>query len=666
MKCKLSSLIMIISFLFGGFISNNQIKVNATTVNLDTYYKNVSNLGKDELLDGLAELTAKNHTYYTKYSECKEMCHKSDVDPNDSTKTIGFYSRLSLQGEWSSGGTIWNREHVWCQSLSNGLYPNTSESTKGAGGDIHHIRPEASKINNNGRNDKKMTDRNYAKNANWSEYIYDNNGTPYHMDTYTATDKWEPSNQVKGDTARILMYLYMHYSSDVSSKYNVEYATSELNIEDICYTDVGDENTAWEMLLKWNEIDPVDDFERSRNNYCASVTGTRNPFVDHPEYASMIWGDGKYEGDNDGGGDNNDQPITPDKEDANLDELSSLINKHFNNGYYVKDTKIDLTESSIKELLDLDEGFHNKATYLDLTTYFTPEELWMTNEKGVNSGYGTDENGNMTHFILSDNEEKIIDYVVEKGQFNWVNPNEDGMEGYYLTLKDLKVTSNQNWKVSNGVYESNDKDVIDLFKAVCAPCYKGFKNDLSNYITFDRVEIEEVNKTLELRLYANEVDAYKVNSGDNLFAKAIITKNTSNELKEVELTLSCTIKTNRVSYSSTQQVWKQNGINLINDKASSTSNVPDFKDTITAKFYKGSKVTIYLDNDMEFNKIVFTCNKTSYANVLYNSITSTTGVTVSKNSKVVTVTFANNVSEFVISSISEATWVDSIVVTSLQ
>ena len=160
------------------------------------------------------------------------------------------------------------------------------------------------------------------------------------------------------------------------------------------------------------------------------------------------------------------------------------------------------------------------------------------------------------------------------------------------------------------------------------------------------------------------MDAYKVNSGDNLFAKAIITKNTSNELKEVDLTLSFDNESNRVSYSTSQQVWKQNGVNLINDKASSTNSVPNAINPV--KFFKNSKVTIYLDNDIEFNKIVFTCYSTTHSNALYNSILSTTGVIVSRNSNVITVTFANNVSEFVISSISAATWVDSIVVTSLQ
>ena len=50
------------------------------------------------------------------------------------------------------------------------------------------------------------------------------------------------------------------------------------------------------MLVEWNNLDPVSSFESNRNNYCASVTGVRNPFIDHPEYANAIWGDGSNSG----------------------------------------------------------------------------------------------------------------------------------------------------------------------------------------------------------------------------------------------------------------------------------------------------------------------------------------------------------------------------------
>ena len=44
------------------------------------------------------------------------------------------------------------------------------------------------------------------------------------------------------------------------------------------------------LLLRWNEQDPVSDKEKERNDAIYNdFQHNRNPFVDHPEYARMIW-----------------------------------------------------------------------------------------------------------------------------------------------------------------------------------------------------------------------------------------------------------------------------------------------------------------------------------------------------------------------------------------
>lgn len=43
-------------------------------------------------------------------------------------------------------------------------------------------------------------------------------------------------------------------------------------------------------LLKWNEVDPPSREEKLRNErICKFYQHNRNPFVDHPEYANLIW-----------------------------------------------------------------------------------------------------------------------------------------------------------------------------------------------------------------------------------------------------------------------------------------------------------------------------------------------------------------------------------------
>jgi len=45
------------------------------------------------------------------------------------------------------------------------------------------------------------------------------------------------------------------------------------------------------VLLTWNRQDPVSNWERRRNDIIYyNYQHNRNPFIDHPEYAELIWG----------------------------------------------------------------------------------------------------------------------------------------------------------------------------------------------------------------------------------------------------------------------------------------------------------------------------------------------------------------------------------------
>ena len=76
-------------------------------------------------------------------------------------------------------------------------------------------------------------------------------------------------------------------------------------------------------------------------------------------------------------------------------------------------------------------------------------------------------------------------------------------------------------------------------------------------------------------------------------------------------------KANRTSFSTTQQIWEQNGITFTNDKASSTTNLADYSAPV--RLYAGSTVTISYPG---MTKLVITSNGTAkYKTALEDSLT---------------------------------------------
>jgi len=269
------------------------------TTSKDTFYSSANLTGKKgtDLQNSLATLMYSKHKYYTTYDDIRGANAYSDADPNDPTKLIAFYGGISIDNAWN-GAAVWNREHVWCQSLSNGLY-----GTTGAGADIHQLKPSIKNLNSL-RNNRAYAEVKDLKNVTVVEVTYNNNktGNYYVKDdtvkttTYNTKEngRFEPRNAIKGDVARILMYIYTHYAKSVTNNASNAKA-GNLSITDIVYTPERTAQSAWNLLIKWSNLDPVDSFEINRNEYCASITGTRNPYIDHPEFATIAF-DNTYTG----------------------------------------------------------------------------------------------------------------------------------------------------------------------------------------------------------------------------------------------------------------------------------------------------------------------------------------------------------------------------------
>ena len=231
-----------------------------------SYYNSVSGQSGSALLTALHNLMDSTHNNYVSYSSLDSHFYTSD---KSGSKVKCFYS-----GQATSS---YNKEHVWPQSCSG----SSSEQLYGesyGGSDIHHIRPTISDYNSKRGNS--MFGPVFGSKDFVGKVSYSGGGTDY----YTG-NVFEPADSIKGDVARIIMYMYMHYSSQIGGASRSYYG--EMHINWVMGTSP---EGSWKLLRKWNAEDPVSEEEKTRNDYAFSVQGNRNPFIDHPSYADAIWG----------------------------------------------------------------------------------------------------------------------------------------------------------------------------------------------------------------------------------------------------------------------------------------------------------------------------------------------------------------------------------------
>ena len=204
----------------------------------------------------------------------------ADQDPTNSSNMLMFYTRDSITKTAATVDSIvkWNREHVWCKNRSNTNWKKDNGAEDEAGTDILHLRPTYPSTNSS-RGDTPYGDINKT-----SPKYYDPDTEKVTNDSskmlwgYSNGTYFEPLDSVKGDVARIIMYVWTTYTGWVGKK-----AYEPLDILDIFQS--------YNTLLRWHTEDKPDALEGHRNDYAeSSIQGNRNPFVDHPEFAWRIFG----------------------------------------------------------------------------------------------------------------------------------------------------------------------------------------------------------------------------------------------------------------------------------------------------------------------------------------------------------------------------------------
>ena len=210
---------------------------------VNNYYSTLQLCRNREInLEILSTLTQNQHTSILSYGQRHNYLYNADADLNDPTQVVLMYSgELRYWEEYTSGNNpytpqTFNTEHV---------YPQSKLRSNDAVTDLHHLRACDAEVN-----------------SNKSNYAFTDGSGSYGI----REGKWYPGDDWRGDVARMMLYLHIRYNENL--------------------TIMG--GTA--LFLAWNIEDPVSDLERQRNKVIAEVQGNRNPFIDNPYLATLIWG----------------------------------------------------------------------------------------------------------------------------------------------------------------------------------------------------------------------------------------------------------------------------------------------------------------------------------------------------------------------------------------
>lgn len=246
------------------------------------YYSGTKGLSGMALKQQL-HLTIRSHTHLS-YDAVWDALAETDRDHTRPDNVVLLYTLRSQPAVHRDRGTTfnydahgytlmdsWNREHVWPKSHG---FPDEADT---AYTDLHHLRPA----------DRSVNSARSTRSFDFCFDVYFDNGGMVETPSLTSGAPhycWEPPDEVKGDIARMIFYMAVRYEGP---GYDLEIADSIVaNGNNLPV--IGKLGT----LLQWHLDDPVDNWERKRNHVIFhNYQGNRNPFIDHPEWVEMIWGE---------------------------------------------------------------------------------------------------------------------------------------------------------------------------------------------------------------------------------------------------------------------------------------------------------------------------------------------------------------------------------------
>lgn len=236
------------------------LSLNPNTKNFsgyNSYYDKMNGVSLNNYLETLSSIINKNVKYGTYAKGSAETFKKADVVIKDGKK---YYYRCYDSVLELVSSNQFDREHVWPNSRLG--VERISGSGTGVASDYYNLRYCLPSLNR----------------AKRDRFFKDSNKVEPHL---VDKDGFYPGKTQKGDVARIILYMAVKYPHlrlviNPNQSNSKSYEKQHGQIGDV------------RLLLKWHKEDPVDDFERNRNEQILKIQGNRNPFVDHPDIFEKV------------------------------------------------------------------------------------------------------------------------------------------------------------------------------------------------------------------------------------------------------------------------------------------------------------------------------------------------------------------------------------------
>lgn len=257
----------------------------------DKYYQGIGDtLTGENLIVALSTLTTTGFVNHG-YSELPNIYQYSDLSMSGNGKMRMAYTGTEVSFSAGSMPSNTNKEHVWPASwYGNG---SRTESAGSPGADAHNVWPAATDLNSKRGScsfdelnfttaykcyEFGRTDWSYGTEGDNDSYVW---STAANYSNGQPGDSLYPSRGNRGAIARILMYVATRYRNNT---------TFPVMLHDQALTVNTGRIGKLSTLLKWHYQEPPSAWEIRRNNEVASRWHhDRNPFIDHPEYASRIY-----------------------------------------------------------------------------------------------------------------------------------------------------------------------------------------------------------------------------------------------------------------------------------------------------------------------------------------------------------------------------------------